>query len=402
MFEKICIQLKNSVGNENLENAIDFGFLAETMLFYKEVHIVTGHSFLKLLVKKFEPELFLKFLEAGFMKISYLENNTGIYTEKSGTRWEKHKPVLFSIPDYAWKNHSRKLFSEAIGLNPKGARRYSIQVSRYIKPFEFERSLETDTIEDLSNGKYVIDAVKNLLIYFIPDYELPKPFIFEVNSDGRHLYVETNIDFEKANKYYHQKISAKHSNLSPSYLLSNLMAVRADWYFSSIFESEIAIEPINNIICNLKFNDLISKREKSAGEIDVFQDFVYKDAKAISEAINSGEKTFWDLYHLLIEAKKFKTWLSEQTPDEKLIKAYFEEVTKTTWVDKLPPKTIRWSLLQLAGVGIDALGAGGIGTLIGLGLSASDKFLLDKILKGWKPNQFIETSKQTFLSKDKH
>lgn len=130
----------------------------------------------------------------------------------------------------------------------------------------------------------------------------------------------------------------------------------------------------------------------------MFQDYVFDDARAISESINSGEKSFRDLYQLLIEAAKFKSWLKEQEPNQELFRAYFQEITKKSWVDKLPPKSIRWAIFNLAGLGIDALGAGGVGKLMGLTVSAFDEFLLDKIIKGWKPNQFIETSKIKFLN----
>ncbi|MDQ4121565.1 MAG: hypothetical protein M3209_08980 [Acidobacteriota bacterium] len=143
---------------------------------------------------------------------------------------------------------------------------------------------------------------------------------------------------------------------------------------------------------------MIAARKGSDEQISVFQDFVYDDPRALREVINKGERSFRDLYKLLTEANKFKNWLKDQNPDQKLIKAYFKEVTKKSWIDKLPSKTARWSLFQLMGFGIDALGAGGLGSLFKIGLSASDKFLLDKILKGWKPNQFIETSKKEFLN----
>jgi hypothetical protein len=60
-----------------------------------------------------------------------------------------------------------------------------------------------------------------------------------------------------------------------------------------------------------------------------------------------------------------------------------------TLIDKLPHKIIRWSLFTGAGVAIDLLGAGGIGTAGGVLMSAADSFLVDRIAKGWKPVQFV-------------
>ena len=61
-----------------------------------------------------------------------------------------------------------------------------------------------------------------------------------------------------------------------------------------------------------------------------------------------------------------------------------------TWVEKLPAKRTRWSIFTGIGLGIDALGAGGLGTAASVAVSAVDAFLVDKLTKGWKPHQFVE------------
>jgi hypothetical protein len=48
---------------------------------------------------------------------------------------------------------------------------------------------------------------------------------------------------------------------------------------------------------------------------------------------------------------------------------------------------------------IDALGGGGLGTAAGLAISAGDAFILNSIIGGWKPNQFIDNQLRTFVKK---
>ena len=86
-------------------------------------------------------------------------------------------------------------------------------------------------------------------------------------------------------------------------------------------------------------------------------------------------------------------------PDQGLVKAYFREVTKGSWVDRLPAKSVRWSIFTGLGFAVDLLGAQGIGTATGVAISAADAFLLDRLLKGWKPNQFIDDSLDPFAAK---
>jgi hypothetical protein len=66
-------------------------------------------------------------------------------------------------------------------------------------------------------------------------------------------------------------------------------------------------------------------------------------------------------------------------------------------LEKLPSKSIRWSFFTGAGIITDIAATGGIATLVGLGLSALDTFYLDKLISGWKPNQFIEEEVKKLL-----
>jgi hypothetical protein len=175
------------------------------------------------------------------------------------------------------------------------------------------------------------------------------------------------------------------------------MAARGDWYFASRFSSEVATNSVHSVVFKLKFDELLKTRTKSDSQISTFQDFVFDDGRALREAINSGGRSFADLRRVLSSATKFRDWLKNRDPDQELVKAYFREVTKGSWVDRLPVKCVRWSIFTGLGLVADALGAGGIGTLA---ISGADAFLLDRLLKGWKPNQFIDDSLKTFIAKN--
>ncbi|MFM9946518.1 MAG: hypothetical protein ACKV1O_01140 [Saprospiraceae bacterium] len=69
---------------------------------------------------------------------------------------------------------------------------------------------------------------------------------------------------------------------------------------------------------------------------------------------------------------------------------YHKAVTKETFADKLPTKTTRFMIFEGIGVALDLGGASGIGTVITTGLAVFDSFYLDKLISGWKPNQFIK------------
>ena len=131
----------------------------------------------------------------------------------------------------------------------------------------------------------------------------------------------------------------------------------------------------------------------------LFQNFLFEDSKAVCETMNRGERTFKDLLELISKAKKFQKWLAGKEPDSDLLKEYYKEVTAGSWVDKLTARTARWSLFTGVGLAIDALGGGGLGTAASLAISAGDAFIVDSIIGGWKPNQFIDNEVKKFVKK---
>jgi hypothetical protein len=101
---------------------------------------------------------------------------------------------------------------------------------------------------------------------------------------------------------------------------------------------------------------------------------------------------------VLKKATRFKKWLIGVDPDEDLLKRYYREVTKETIVDKLPGKSTRWAIFTGLGLVTDLIATGGIATVGGLTLGALDTFCLDKLISGWRPNQFIEDEVKKLLN----
>jgi hypothetical protein len=134
---------------------------------------------------------------------------------------------------------------------------------------------------------------------------------------------------------------------------------------------------------------LINNATGGKERISVFQEDVLDDLPNIRDAVNSGTRNFSDIVRLVEKAERFKKWLREQDEDEHLRKAYLREVLHVEWADTLPTKTLRWLLFTAAGLPLSALAS--------LGLGAADAFLLDRVIRGWKPNQFIEGPLKDFV-----
>jgi len=168
------------------------------------------------------------------------------------------------------------------------------------------------------------------------------------------------------------------------------LETRGDMHLASDLNAEIATTGIQTSLMKLKFHDIYRRTTKSSTDLFQFNDFILSKGHAISEVINNGDKNFDDFFSVLDKADKFKDWLKNIGDDKDIIREYHAAVTKGTWIDKLPSKSLRWSFFTGADLLADIIATGGVGTAIGLGLSLGDEFLLDKVLKGWKPNVFVE------------
>jgi len=396
VFESIIIRNKR---NPDADKPIDIGFLAEALIFYQSVKIIADKAILKQLIHECGHEILLELIENRFLIIEYLDNGLAIQTHNTNTPFERHDPIVYSLPSQALDVVAPELFRESTGKSGKG-RRISQRFLRNVKSLSLDpHNMPDEVLIDFSNSNYVEQSIIHMIKNYTPEYPNADKVKFQLHRDGKSLLVNTNIDFVTLNKFYHKRIPPTHSSMSPAHLLSHLFNLRGDIYFCTKFQSEITTDPISTGVFNIKYADLLQRQKISEDALRLFQNFLFDDAKAVCETINRGERTFKDLLELISKAKKFQKWLAGKAPDSDLLKEYYKEVTADSWVDKLPFKTSRWSLFTGVGLVIDAFGAGGLGTAAGLAISAGDALILDSIIGGWKPNQFIDNELKKFVKK---
>jgi len=354
MFESICIR-DQSMGER--PEPLDLGFLAECLLFYGNVRVVGHITVLRQLVPACGPDVLLELLQRGSLKIGYLETLGAIHTQNAGSQNEKHAPLCFTSPVYTLQNAAPQIFTDAIGRSGRG-RRLANRFIPMVDLVPYEEGILQATRSDLLSDS-VASSFGEVLRVLAPEYQMPTKLIVSITEADGQFMVRTNIDFSKANASYHKRIPQSHSSLTVAYILNLLLNVRENLQFTSKFSSELATNPAVSSLLRVRIESIVNDHLKNLDRLSHFQSFVFDDGKAVREAVNSGEKTFEDVLKLLERAEKFKDWLKDQKPDVDLCKAYYDAVTKETWIDKLPSKTLRWMLFTGAGIGIDALGAGG-------------------------------------------
>jgi len=393
MFESILVKNQRITDPDNI---LDLGMLAEMLLFYQSVTILANRGILKQLLCEIGPETLIELIEGEHLNIIYLDNTLGIKTENTNTAHERHSPVVLSVEGHAGYRTVRTLFDELIP-SPGKARRGANRFFKGIKTDEYEAGICKEITTDFSDSNVVERSIIQTIKHYAPEYPNIENINFAIDNDNDSLVVETNINFPQLNKIYQTRVPTSHSSLSPASLLSHLFTLRGDINFTAKFQSEIATDPLTSKLMHLNYEELIQQRIHSEEELHLFQDFVFDDIKAIAQAINSKRRTFEDLLKVLEKSKKFKVWLKDQKPDKKLIKEYHRAVTEGSWVDDLPVKQIRWSMFTGFGIVLDALAPSGVATAVGLASGLANSFLLDKIIKGWQPNQFVNSELREFV-----
>lgn len=393
MFESVSFARDGIIGG-----SVDFGQLAEALVFYQEVHFLADQETFAALVRTCGSDVVLELCQMGNLKIHYSENTTAVGTHDISTPLERHGLVTIKAQGQNFLNHATKFLEEFCGPSGRGFNKTLRSFQKVVTPFEYPKSTLERLQSDLTERDYIRATVRGLLSALVPEYIQPDPLLFDIIvGDAGEFRVETNIDFVEANVSYHKRVSAKDASLSSAFILACLLSTRSNLEMASGLSSDLALGPMSSVVSANRLASLVNIHDKNQQAIERFAELVVNDSRAIAQAVNNRQRTFVDVLRLVQQGAKFKDWLRKQGTSTDLNQEYCREVSRVDWAEKLPPKSVRWLLINLAGWAIGAAVSPTIAPLTALGISAADMFLLDKLLKGWRPNQFIEGPLKKFI-----
>ena len=243
----------------------------------------------------------------------------------------------------------------------------------------------------LTDKRAINEIVKALVSSVAPNYTEIDQARFEIEQTEQGLVVITDIDFVKVNDEYHRIVSPKHSSIDQAHIISHIQSAYETVYFAGSLESEIAVSERERIICAKTISVVVNRSEMNVNQVEQFLNLTLGNGRAIREAINSGEVKFSSILKLLEKADKFRHWLAERPTDANLVNAFYEETIRDSWLEKLPAKPIRFSVFTALGLAADTVVTGGLGTLAGISIGAVDTFLVDRLVKKWRPHQFVKS-----------
>jgi hypothetical protein len=395
LFDLVVLR-RNSLG----EQVIDVGLLAETLLFYQKVHLLLDAGTLTYLVKVLGGDLLIELFDRGGITASYLRDTLGTVTH-TNNGMTTHNFAEFRFDPGKQKRLNDREWIELQLERTLGRTRKTRSIAKHIiKKIAFSNYKSEELGEDglvgvaradLKNPALIQKAMLLTLKNLVPTFEAAPNWHFQPLLLGDHFAIDTNFDFQALNEEYHKRVPATHSSLDPAYLITQFLDARGSLLLGAKFMSELVIDPTTAGIARLMCVELMRKRDRQIKEVDLFQELTL-DGRKLREAINKGERTFQDFLKLLDRAAKFKEWVSVQNPEHTLVKAYFAEVTRESWIDRLPVKGAHFIIATALGKVAEQIFLGA-----DLGLGALDALLVDRLLKGWRPNQFIESNLYPFV-----
>jgi hypothetical protein len=394
MFDSILYRGSKAPGS-----IIDAGAVAESLIFYGKVKIAGNSAVLKGLLKSIPPFELLSLMRDGRIELHYFGDQVGVVSHENGQGETTHGLVGISSPEHTIETVASKFFLSVAGSSPAGMIGAS-EFESLVKPIdhaEFDQgSIETVLYDPERANRLATVFIEST----VPAYAALRKDSFTLIQDSQGMLARTSIDFELLNRYYHMQVGPEYDTITEASIITAIQGAYETAYFAGALDSEVFLDDTQRAVLSDAISAIVETSKSSEQQIEKFSELTLGNGRAIREAVNSGEVKFAEVLSMLEKADSFRSWLRSQEPENSLIAEFYDNSIKDTWAEKIPAKTMRFAVFTGLGLVADAFLTGGLGTLAGMGLGATDSFLLDKLIGGWKPHQFVNYSlKPAFLGK---
>lgn len=256
------------------------------------------------------------------------------------------------------------------------------------------------TERDFEDISYVREAIPAMLRALVPGFELPERIDTLIFRSGLGFVIDIPVDFKKLNDQYHLSTPISHSTLTPEYLLAHMLSVRAAIVHATEGNSDVWLDESHAACFRVRLAHSVARLQRGRRDIALFKDVVFQSVSP-GDAVVAQKRTVAELLTLLEnpETVRFKRWLGAQLPDSNLIEEYYRATFgEPNWKGSMPARFGKIS----AFVGADVLADLALGPILGKVASGTlatiDEFLGEKLLSGWRPNQWIEGVVRPFTS----
>ena len=373
-----------------LPTRLDIGTLAEALLFYDCVQVDADATILQDLLGTVDVGAIVELLKSGALMLRPLQQMYGVRTYGSGTSAERHNVVRIAPASSTPERLLRVLGHK---MPTPEAQRIVDAVLPHIDVIEDQTPPPNVDFSEIDwSIRSTADLVRALVEFAAPGYVLPNPVVFNVFRVESMITVETNLDFVAATPFYvaNPQFGEGRTAFGCADVLGWLSRIHGRLRGAAEARTDVVLGTSERLLEEAFLQKVLGAGLELDSRVLEFQDVILGNGHAIAEAVNSGARTFPEFLKVYERSRRFRDWLRDRAPDADLLNSYYASATAETWVDKLPPKAVRWSVLQAVGLAIDALAKGApVGTAVVTAINLTDTFLLDRFLRGWRPSYFV-------------
>jgi hypothetical protein len=393
MFEHIV--LRRAEGG----TPITAGQIAQALLFYKQVHTIIDRGSLLALIQSIGIDSLLTLLSRPDFSAVYTEEQLATMTNEVGPM-KVHSFGAFTFAgDQSAGTCSTPTERIELDLNRLGitGRRQKEFTRRFLHHVPVRKltgnhfrkgGLVEAAKQDLRDTEYIHAAVRRVLTLMPGASDPGAALKFDVIETDLGNYVFENIDFQAINSRREQLFPPLES-LTVAHILSQIQEARVDLELAAFYGGDFVTSAATSGVIQVRHEALLRRTDLNLAAQQDFLEVAIPDVPMVAELIDSGERSFADFMRFYERSAKFKQWLASVNPDAGLIREYFLAATSQDWI-----RTPQGKLLRYVCTGAIAVADPTIGIAAGL----ADKFFVDKIFAGWRPNHFVERQLKLFVS----
>jgi hypothetical protein len=398
MFDRIVYIPRNFTGT-----TVDLGTFAELLLFFGRVEVLVGPGEFTELLKSVGLDNLLQFQDEGLVTVRVLREVLAVHHSRRTDTYD----FISLEPSSSGAEKRPRTPDEVVTAAMRRARIGEGLVRRRLGRFFRHGSVESvnDRVghpkgipeqarRDLEDASYVTDVVRA----FLDGYgytSRPEDWRFRVHRVEGGFRIDTNLDFDRLSRIS-SAIHGEPRELTAAHLVDCVQDIRFEHHRGAVHDADIAASFFSGRLRQLRLLSRPAPGKRSGTEqVAQFQDVVLQ-GRSIGDAMRSGRRTVKDLFELLAKAHRFKEWLAGRPPDADLLAEYVQEISHLPWIEKLPGRVLRFSLASGASLAAGALLDPTAGAISGAGLAAADDFLIERLARGWRPNQFVRDDLERF------
>jgi len=379
--------------------ALSAGQIAEALLIYQKVHLVIDRGTLLGLIRQIGMPQLLRLLQRQDFSAVYCEEMLGTSTDNVGA-FRIHGFVAFTLSgdpnagDLRSVDDRVRFELERADVPKAEARRFAkaflehVPVRRFSGNHFLSGGITEAAKRDVLDAGYTKEAIRRAIQVMPGGYAVGQDLKFDVIDTALGFHVFTNVDFDGIN-LKRAAFAPPEDPITPAHLLTGILDARADLALASFYGGDFVTSASVSAMIQVRYSELLRRSALNAASLQQFAEVVLPDTRTVAEVIDSGERTFDEFLVLLDKAIRFKAWAKAVNPDENLIRTYLRDVSSEGWIQKLPQKSVRYAFT----LALDASNP-----VAGMVAGFVDNFVLEKLLGGWRPNHFIATRLQPFVT----